>query len=70
MMHKKIVLEENLEFGMSVLHERVRLLESILHLSYRTPIQKWPAVGVSEKKNREGDERESVLLVSHGSDTP
>lgn len=36
--------EENLEalkFGLSTLHARIRLFESLLHLSYKLPIRKW-----------------------------
>lgn len=32
---------EALEFGLSVLHARIRLFESILHLSYKLPVKKW-----------------------------
>lgn len=32
---------ESLKFGLSVLHARIRLFESLLHLAYKLPIKKW-----------------------------
>lgn len=41
---------DTLKFGLSTLHTRIRFFESVLHLSYRIPIQKWQARSVEEKK--------------------
>lgn len=38
---KKDVDVDALSFGLSVLHARIRLFESILHLSYKLPVKKW-----------------------------
>lgn len=32
-----------LKFGLSTLHDRIRLFESLLHLSYKIPLKKWQA---------------------------
>lgn len=45
--------EENpdtFKFGLSILHSRIRLFESLLHLSYKIPIKKWQARSISEKQ--------------------
>jgi len=41
---------EALSFGLSVLHARIRFFESILHLAYKIPLQKWQAQSTEEKK--------------------
>jgi len=33
--------QENLSFGLSLLHARIRFLESILHVAYKLPVKKW-----------------------------
>lgn len=38
-----------LEFGLSILHARIRFLESVLHLSYKLPIRKWQVRSDSDK---------------------
>lgn len=38
-----------LSFGLSVLHARIRFLESILHLSYKLPVQKWQLRSENDK---------------------
>lgn len=40
---------ESLDFGLSILHARIRLFESVLHLSYKLPIRKWQIRSVSDK---------------------
>lgn len=40
----------SLQFDLSTLHTRIRFLESILHLSYKLPLQKWQARSTEEKK--------------------
>jgi hypothetical protein len=37
---EKEVKQEALQFGLSILHARIRLFESILHLGYKLPVQK------------------------------
>lgn len=38
---KSKVKPEALEFGLSILHARIRIFESLLHVAYRLPIKKW-----------------------------
>lgn len=35
--------KENFEFGLSLLHARIRFFENVLHLAYRLPVKKWNA---------------------------
>lgn len=35
------VNEESLQFGLSILHARIRLFEGLLHLAYKSPVKKW-----------------------------
>lgn len=35
------VKPEALDFGLSILHARIRFFESILHLAYKLPVKKW-----------------------------
>lgn len=37
------------KFGLSILHARIRLFESILHLAYKIPLGKWQAKSGEEK---------------------
>lgn len=41
---------ETFKFGISILHARIRFLESILHLSYKLPIQRWQARSSTDKQ--------------------
>lgn len=41
---------DTFKFGLSILHARIRLFESILHLAYKIPIGKWQARSVEEKQ--------------------
>ena len=41
---------ESLKFGLSILHARIRLFESLLHLSYKLPISKWQARSDADKE--------------------
>ena len=41
---------EALHFGLSTLHARIRIFETIVHLSYKLPIEKWQAKTTSEKQ--------------------
>lgn len=38
---KRACKKENLSFGLSLLHARIRFFENILHLAYKLPIKKW-----------------------------
>ena len=38
---KKTVDIDAIQFGLSELHARIRFFESILHLAYKIPVQKW-----------------------------
>lgn len=40
---------EALEFGLSILHARIRLFESVLHLSYKIELKKWQVRSDSDK---------------------
>jgi hypothetical protein len=46
---KKEVTPEALQFGLSILHARIRLFESILHVAYKLPVQKWRLRSEDEK---------------------
>lgn len=45
----KEVREETLKFGLSILHARIRVFESILHLAYKLPLKKWRVQSQEEK---------------------
>lgn len=42
--------KKQFKFGLSILHAWIRLLESILHLAYKLPLQKWQARGPHDKE--------------------
>lgn len=46
----KEVNKESLSFGLSILHARIRLFESLLHLSYKLPTKKWRITQDADKK--------------------
>jgi hypothetical protein len=46
---KKEVTPETLQFGLSILHARIRLFESIWHVAYKLPVQKWQLRSEDEK---------------------
>jgi hypothetical protein len=46
---KKEVTPETLQFRLSVLHARIHLFESILHVAYKLPVQKWQLQSEDEK---------------------
>lgn len=50
---KKDVNLEAVQFGLSVLHARIRLFESILHLAYKLPVKKYRERKTEEEKNIE-----------------
>ncbi|CAH2101195.1 unnamed protein product [Euphydryas editha] len=45
----KEVNYENLKFGLSVLHARIRFFKTLLHLSYKITVQKWQIRSQAEK---------------------
>lgn len=48
---KRPLKEENLRFGLSLLHARIRFFESILHVAYRLPVKKWNVrLSIEEKQ--------------------
>lgn len=47
---KKEVNVEALKFGLSILHARIRFFESLLHLAYKIPFEKWQTRSAEEKK--------------------
>jgi hypothetical protein len=46
---KKEVTPEALQFGLSILHARILLLDSILHVPYKLPVEKWQLRSEDEK---------------------
>ncbi|GBO43412.1 hypothetical protein AVEN_265601-1 [Araneus ventricosus] len=46
---KSNVKPESLEFGLSILHARIRLFENLLHLAYKLPVKKWRLTTEDEK---------------------
>lgn len=40
---------QSLRFGLSILHARIRFFETILHIAYKLPLQKWQARTAEEK---------------------
>lgn len=46
---KKEIKAETLKFELPVLHARIRIFESLLHLSYKLPVKKWRLQAKSEK---------------------
>lgn len=45
----KDIKTEALRFGLSTLHARIRLFETLLHIAYKLPLKKWQARGQEEK---------------------
>lgn len=56
---KGTVKSENLKFGLSVLHARIRFFESLLHIAYKEPLKKWQARTPEEKKYCKRDQGEN-----------
>ncbi|XP_036340179.1 uncharacterized protein LOC118749491 [Rhagoletis pomonella] len=42
--------KDNMRFGLSLLHARIRFFESILHVAYKLPVMKWRARLTAEEK--------------------
>jgi hypothetical protein len=45
----KEVTPEALQFGLSILHARIRLFDSILRVAYKLPVKKWQLRSEDEK---------------------
>ncbi|CAH2102438.1 unnamed protein product [Euphydryas editha] len=54
---KNIVNPQALEFGLSVLHARIRIFESIIHLSYKLPVKKYRKRRTEEDKALEAQKK-------------
>lgn len=62
------VSSEALEFGLSVLHARIRIFESILHLAYKLPVQKYRQKKTTDEKALE-TQRKSEIQVRFRNET-
>lgn len=69
---KKEINSDAMEFGLSILHARIRIFESILHLAYKLPVKKYGERKTEAEKNLEKERKleiqtrfrqESGLLV-------
>lgn len=49
-----------IEFGLSVLHTRIRIFESILHLAYKLPVKKYREKRTEEEKELEGHTKKHI----------
>ncbi|KAH9631334.1 hypothetical protein HF086_007669 [Spodoptera exigua] len=58
---KNEVSPEALEFGLSVLHARIRISESILHLAYKLPVKKYGERRTTEERALEGQRKSETL---------
>lgn len=66
--NKKEISIEATEFGMSILHARIRFFESILHLAYKLPIKKYRERKTDEEKQME-KERKTEIQVRFRNET-
>lgn len=57
---KSVISPEALEFGISVLHARIRLFESILHLAYKLPVKKYRERRTQEEKLLEEQKKKEI----------
>ena len=57
---KEPINTETILFGLSILHARIRFFESLLHLAYKIPLQKWQAQSDEEKKNCQRSKEENT----------
>lgn len=51
---------ENMRFGLSLLHARIRFLESILHVAYKLPVRKWNARLSTEEKDLVANKKKEI----------
>lgn len=56
----KATSAEAIEFGISVLHARIRIFESILHLAYRLPVKKYRERKTQEEKELEKQRKTEI----------
>lgn len=47
--NQKEIKPSSLQFGLSILHERIRLFESLLHLVYKLSVNKWQIKSENDK---------------------
>lgn len=59
----------NLKFGLSILHARIRFFELLLHISYKIPIQKWQSRTLEEKKTIK-ENKEKIQKFQGGNGPP
>lgn len=57
---KKDVDLEAVQFGLSVLHARIRIFESILHLAYKLPVKKYRERKTEEEKTLEKQRKREI----------
>lgn len=51
---------KSFEFGLSVLHARIRLFESVLHLAYKLPLKKYRQKRSKEEKELEAQTKKNI----------
>lgn len=56
-LNKGVENTEALRFGISILHARIRLFETVLHLAYKLPLKKWQARTTKEKNTVKENQR-------------
>ncbi|XP_036340645.1 uncharacterized protein LOC118750011 isoform X1 [Rhagoletis pomonella] len=61
--------KDNMRFGLSLLHARIRFFESILHVAYRLPVMKWRARLTAEEKKLV-DTRKKEIQTKFREDIP
>ncbi|KAG6448524.1 hypothetical protein O3G_MSEX005516 [Manduca sexta] len=57
---QKQIIPEAIEFGLSVLHARIRLFESILHLAYMLPVKKYRERKTEAEKSIELEKKREI----------
>lgn len=58
-MSKEGIRPDTLKFGLSILHARIRFLESLLHIAYKLSLKKWQ-VTLSEEKDIVKERKKSI----------
>lgn len=57
---KNEISPDALEFGISVLHAKIRIFESILHLAYKLPVKKYGKKRTEEEKALEQERKKEI----------
>lgn len=57
---KTVLCPQALDFGLSVLHARIRIFESILHLAYKLPVKKYRERKTHEEKQLEEKKKKEI----------